>query len=64
MLDWVNARVVRELKDLYPNYESYESSTVVSDFERIYAILESQQPDNLVDFDGVGFTLFLSILIV
>ncbi|MBC5850642.1 type VI secretion system ImpA family N-terminal domain-containing protein [Vibrio metschnikovii] len=59
VLDWVNARVVRELKDLYPNYESLRDLYRCERFlERIYAILESQQPDNLVDFDGVGFAIF------
>ncbi|CAH8190384.1 Type VI secretion-related protein VasL [Vibrio aestuarianus] len=59
VLDWVNARVVRELKDLRPNYESLRDLYRCERFcERLNTILESQQPDCLVDFEGVGFAIF------
>ncbi|MCG6227627.1 type VI secretion system ImpA family N-terminal domain-containing protein [Vibrio furnissii] len=59
VLDWVNARVVQELKDLKPNYESLRDLYRCERFcERIHHQLERQQPEYLVDFEGVGFVLF------
>ncbi|MCC4236402.1 type VI secretion system ImpA family N-terminal domain-containing protein [Vibrio anguillarum] len=59
VLDWVNARVVRELKDLRPNHEALRDLYRCERFcERMHAILELQQPDYVVDFEGVGFAIF------
>lgn len=59
VLDWVNGKVVPELKAIKPNYESlrdlYRCERLC---ERIHHQLEQQQPDYPVDFESVGFVLF------
>lgn len=59
VLDWVNGKVVPELKAIKPNYESlrdlYRCERLC---ERIHHQLEKQQPDYPVDFESVGFVLF------
>ena len=53
VLDWVNARVVRELKNLRPNYESLRDLYCGERFcERMLSIFELQQPEYVVHFDG------------
>ena len=59
VLDWVNGKVVQELKSLKPTYEALrELYRAESHCERLHQLLEAQQPDHLVDFEGVGFALF------
>lgn len=59
VLDWVNARAVQELKDLRPNYESLRDLYRCERYcERIHRLIEQQQPEYEVNFDGVGFALF------
>ncbi|WPC76866.1 type VI secretion system ImpA family N-terminal domain-containing protein [Vibrio porteresiae] len=59
VFDWVNGKVVPELKALKPNYEAlrdlYRAERCC---ERLHQVLENQQPEQLVDFEGIGFALF------
>lgn len=59
VFDWVNSKVVPELKALKPNYEALrELYRAEKCCERLHQVLEAQQPEHLVDFEGVGFALF------
>ncbi|EHU4915519.1 ImpA family type VI secretion system protein [Vibrio vulnificus] len=59
ILDWVNARVVHELKTLKPNYESLRDLYRAERYcERLHQLFEYQQTEYKVDFEGVGFALF------
>ncbi|HGS4571771.1 TPA: type VI secretion system ImpA family N-terminal domain-containing protein [Vibrio cholerae] len=59
ILDWVNARVVQELKALKPTYESLRDLyRAERHCERLHQLFEQQQTEYKVDFEGVGFALF------
>ncbi|MGD8111509.1 type VI secretion system ImpA family N-terminal domain-containing protein [Vibrio sp. TRT 17S01] len=59
VLDWMNARVVRELKDLKPDYHSLRDLYRCENyFDRIFLLIEHQQPEYQVDFEGVAFAVF------
>ncbi|ENM5743582.1 ImpA family type VI secretion system protein [Vibrio metoecus] len=59
ILDWVNARVVQELKALKPTHESLRDLyRAERHCERLHQLFEQQQTEYKVDFEGVGFALF------
>lgn len=59
LLDWVNGRVVQELKALKPNYESLRELYRAERYcERLYQLVEMKNTNYKVDFEGVGFALF------
>lgn len=63
VFDWVNSKVVPELKALKPNYEALrELYRAEKCCERLHQVLEAQQPEHLVDFEGVGFALLNTLI--
>ncbi|MGO1296478.1 MAG: type VI secretion system ImpA family N-terminal domain-containing protein [Vibrio sp.] len=59
IFDWVNSRVARELKDLKPSYEELRDLYRAERYcERLHQLLEQQQPQQLIDFESLGYALF------
>lgn len=59
LLDWVNGRVVQELKALKPDHGTLRELYRAERFcDRLHQLVEKQSTDYKVDFEGVGFALF------
>jgi len=59
LLDWVNAKVLPELKGMKPTHEHLRDLYRIERLcERIHYWLVSRQPQHEVDFEGVGFAIF------
>lgn len=59
IIDWVNTRVAKELKELKPDYAALRDLYRAERYcERLHQLLEQQQPSQIVDFESVGFALF------
>lgn len=62
ILDWMNTRVAKELRDIKPHWGALGDLYRCERYcDRIHQIIGLQQPKYHVDFEGVGFAIFEKI---